>query len=312
MITDYLYWGVTGSTVRSGGIILMEKEVRGVAFEGEDIFVVLEGSCEIKVFNSTTLESKDSIFLADLSDPWDILALEGHIFVTETDRKSLFCMPDRQNWKEWPLSSSMATLSRTPEGTILVCCKRRLVEFDLDGGKIKQVPLKRIDGNPWRDSPLHAVKLSRMGYVVCDSRYQHHRIILLKNGGTPVIAYGEPAKLEKKPMRLPRYFVRYQNDFILVADQDNDRILMVSPDLEPVREFITASGDIRKPFRMCLDEKGKRLYVVGENQESVSVFILKLGISLFNYISLNLTMILSVNAKIINNYYYHLSDRQCF
>ena len=61
----------------------MKKEVRGVAFEGEDIFVVLEGLCEIKVFNSTTLESKDSIFLADLSDPWDILALEGHIFVTE-------------------------------------------------------------------------------------------------------------------------------------------------------------------------------------------------------------------------------------
>ena len=50
---------------------------------------------------------------------------------------------------------------------------------------------------------------------------------------------------KKKPMRLPRYFVRYQNDFILVADQDNDRILMVSPDLEPVREFITR--DIRKP-----------------------------------------------------------------
>ena len=276
---DYFYHGPSGMSADFERHLELQRVVRGVAVYQEDIFVAEEGSCEIKLFEYASLEHLFSVFLADLEDPWDILVVRGILYVTEKNRKLMFKMVTKTRWEEWILSSTKATLSSTFDENILASCEGRLVEFNDKGTKIREILLEMIDQNPWRDSPLHAVKLSRMGYAVCDSRYQHHRIIRLSTGGSPIRAYGEPAKLEKKPLRRSHYLARCRDDFILVADQDNDRILMISPDLEPVKELVRATIGLHKPFRMCLDEVKERLYVVGESQKTVSIFNLEYGLT---------------------------------
>lgn len=48
----------------------------------------------------------------------------------------------------------------------------------------------------------------------------------------------------------------------MVADHNNGRVLLLSPNLEPLKAIISRSQGLRKPVRLALDEVNGFLYVV--------------------------------------------------
>jgi len=53
-----------------------------------------------------------------------------------------------------------------------------------------------------------------------------------------------------------------KNDDILVADEDNNRILSINSSLGSIQELaLSVDGGIKQPRGLCLDESRGRLYV---------------------------------------------------
>ena len=109
-------------------------------------------------------------------------------------------------------------------------------------------------------SPSHAIQLTTGELIVGDKQ---HFIVKMDVRGIPL--HREPSKLENKPLKKPQYLIGCSigcvEDCILVADQNNDRIVLLNCDLDLIKELVLPEHGLQKPFRMCLDNSGVRLFV---------------------------------------------------
>jgi len=63
-------------------------------------------------------------------------------------------------------------------------------------------------------------------------------------------------------MKHPSSLAVTKKDDILVADEDNNRILSITSSAGSIKELaLTVDGGIEKPRGLCLDESRGRLYV---------------------------------------------------
>jgi hypothetical protein len=140
---------------------------------------------------------------------------------------------------------------------VLVTCHeaRKIKEFTTDGQLIREVSLQSDVIHP-----NHAVELTTDQFVVChgDINDPLHRVCIVDSNGRVLQSYGgskgSGSGQVNSPVRLA------VNGFILVADLNNDRVLMLSPKLTFIREVLTK---MRGVLRMSLDVYTGRLYVAG-------------------------------------------------
>ena len=225
---------------------------------------------------------RDEYFTKIRFAEWRFSHIETALSCTRSDHILEICIECLRNehisisaCDKWTLNSAKTTISLTNSAHILASCMEFITEFDPDGEILRQIPLGNFDGSPWTDAPLHAIQLSSGEFVVCENSSQRHRLSLLNLCFEGIRTYGEPSKLDSKPLQVPRYLARCQNDFILVADQDNDRVLLMSPTLELIKEFVLPSSGCKRPNRIVLDEISARLVVVGEDGNKIFVYKLE-------------------------------------
>ena len=84
--------------------------------------------------------------------------------------------------------------------------------------------------------------------------------------------FRQSSKLEMSSLKTPEYLIRGGEDYILVADKENNRILLLDIYLELVKELISPRLDLEKPLRMCLDRSSGRLFVAEEKQNQLKIF----------------------------------------
>ena len=245
----------------------VKSKIRGIAIQSERLYIVQQTSNEIKQYDSETLKPLHSSMITNIKNPYDILVHHGdRICVSELGAKLV--------WSWWSetvppinlkMECSATTLSESSLGHILVTCpeSKCLLEVFVNG-----ILLKRINLGPQNITPSHAVQLSTNEYIIADITKDQNRIVKLDINGNVVCQYTDKSRLKTTPLNMPVYLLRCSNDYILVADQNNGRILLLNPSLEMVRELIAPGGVLEKPFRMCLDETNERLYVVDQNQQN--------------------------------------------
>ena len=151
--------------------------------------------------------------------------------------------------------------------------------------------------------PSHAIQIRTGEFVICDVLHRDHRIVKLSRKWDLVRDFRKPCNSEMSDaLKMPQYLIGAGNDYILVADQANNRILLMDIYLELVKELtlprhekgethdktptlpdktptfpdetpISFRGDLKTPFRMCLDQSNRRLFFVAEeNQNEVKIF----------------------------------------
>ena len=245
--------------------------VRGVAVCKTWLLVALQNSPEIEVFHVETLKRQKNISFHGLQDPWDITASDAEVYISERTRGKILAVSEDGKVAEWPVDGSMVTLSLTSQDSLVACCSDKIIEMNLFGETIKWVWLHQIDRNPRCGMPVHAVKLSTKHLVLCDSRSQHHRLLQLDKEWEGQRAFGKPSKLDSE-LKLPHYLVRCPGDNFLVADSGNNRILLMNPWLELVKELIPSSYGVKKPYRMCLEQSYSRMFLVEEQSKRLRVF----------------------------------------
>ena len=250
----------------------MKSKVRGVATGLGQIFVAQQFSSEIRVFDLNTLQGRRSVVLEKLEDPWDMIELSGHLYVSERSQAIIHKYDIKSKSSEkWKVFTSSATLSVTPEGSIVASflSANRVLEYSHSQTGKHTVGFD----TKWHIvSPSHAIRIRTGEFVICDVLCDQHRLIKMSHNLNAIQEFRRPCKLEMSALKMPQYLIRSGEDYILVADTDNNRILLMDIYLELVKELILPRHDLEKPFRMCLDRSSRRLFVAEEKRNKVKIF----------------------------------------
>jgi len=156
-------------------------------------------------------------------------------------------------------------LSITPEGHLLVTCNpNRLVEYNVKTGeKLADVEL-HLQIN-W---PKHAVKRADGQYVVCHAE-QHglSRVCRVGADGYYRHCFGGLEGAGKDQLNCPCHVALREDNHVIVADNDNNRLVLLNGSLEYVDTIVEK---FTEPHRVLYDVQTKHLYV-GECTDNGSV-----------------------------------------
>jgi len=143
---------------------------------------------------------------------------------------------------------------------LLVACNEKpskLVELHADSGQ----PVREITLQSDIEWLHHAVQLTTGQHVVCHGWGDDtlHRVCLVDVEGRVTRSYGGQCGRGVGQLNLPCHLaVDEDSQFIFVADYYNDRVVLLSPTLEFVREFSEGLSD---PRRLYFHQTTRRLFV---------------------------------------------------
>ena len=105
--------------------------------------------------------------------------------------------------------------------------------------------------------PWHAIQLSTGDYVV-----RLDVVSVVGVDGQVVRSYVRSQTSDVGHMKNPTSLAVTKNDDILVADENNNRILSINTSLGSLQEMaLSVDGGIQRPWGLCLDESRGRLYI---------------------------------------------------
>ena len=160
----------------------------------------------------------------------------------------------------WPVNNKPSRLSLTYRHSVLVTCwkVRKIKEFSTDGQLLHVVTLPQDVV-----SPLHTIQLSSGQFIVChgDTCDPLHRVCLIGSDRSIVKSFGGPQGSGSQQMSVPLHMAVDRNECVFVVDENNCRVLLLSPQLTYVREVVSREQLRWKSTGVHLDSDRGRLYV---------------------------------------------------
>jgi len=156
-------------------------------------------------------------------------------------------------------------LSITPEGNLLVTCNpNKLVEYNVKTGeKVCELEL-HLEIN-W---PKHAMKRTDGQYVVCHAEKDGlSRACRVGADGYYRHCFGGMEGSGKDQLNCPCHVALREDNYVIVADNDNNRLVMLNGSMEYVDTIVE---NFTEPHRVWYDSDAHRLYV-GECTDNGSV-----------------------------------------
>jgi len=140
---------------------------------------------------------------------------------------------------------------------VVACCgAKKLQEYTTHGSLVREICLQSGVTHPW-----HAIQLSTGDYVVSKNT-SPGVVSVVGVDGKVIHSYGQSQTSVVGQMKYPASLAVTKNDDILVADEDNNRILSINRSTGCVQELaLSVDGGIQEPRGLCLDESRGRLYV---------------------------------------------------
>jgi len=251
--------------------------VRGITSVDDELFVLLGAvNNQVAVYNINHYKLLRLLHLPELnvscdndmtscvrnkclyiSDPSNNGILRYQLSVKVSAIMKLFTS---RHISKWSVPGSPRGLSLTPNRNLLVTCPRptnKLVELSADGGQC----VREIELQADIESLRHAVQLTSGQYVVCHGGRNHglHRVCLVDDKGKVRRSYGGQSGSDVGQLDEPRHLaVDEDSQFVFVADSVNNRVMLLSPTLEFVRDF---SEGLVQPQRLYFHHTTCRLYV---------------------------------------------------
>ena len=236
--------------------------VAAVASLGDEVFVVRHSSQQqIEVYDAVTFALQRNIAV-----PWFGRNLYGLaacpsnrcLYASDHVNASIHRveLSGSKAVKKWKVSSWPAGLSVNKAHNLVVVCfnAKILQEYTTRGSLVRQIPVQAAGSSPW-----HAVQLSNDDYAV--SHFKSSSVVSVVGvDGQVVSSYSQTS--DGLQMKYPCDLAVTKNDDILVADSDNNRILLIQRSTGCVQELrLPVDGGIQQPTGPCLDESRGRLYV---------------------------------------------------
>ena len=147
------------------------------------------------------------------------------------------------------------TVTSAKNVLVVIQWECKLQEFTTHGTLLQTIQLQRDIQRPRR-----VVELSN-GQFVISHIGRHHRVCLLDVEGGVVRSYGEAWGSDLTKMDWPGDLAVDKRENILVADEFNNRLLVLRRSLFAREMSVTVDGGLRRPSSLWYDKSRGRLYI---------------------------------------------------
>lgn len=256
------------------------EPIFGLAVLDKELFVVVEDNSEVEVYNSTKLSLSRRWGLDELICPMDIGSCDKNKCLYFFDckgighsNKILRVNSNGKLIKTWPTGDDYGRISVTYDSNIIfiIYAKNKLSEYSPDGQMIRKINLSSDLSRPII-GPLHAIKLTNGDFVVSHGTFVGdglHRVCLVDADGVLKKSFGGKRGSTIGQLDRPVYLSVDRSGFVMVADNLNNRILLLDSDLNLRREIISEEKyGLRNPSSIVFDEPSGQMFVADNEWNS--------------------------------------------
>jgi len=240
--------------------------VTAVASDGDDVYVLRGKSEQVEVYDAEKFAFKCYIKVPGLGSNARGLAVcpkNSCLYAPNFMSGSVHRVELKADnaAKNWSVSGRPAGLSVNKAHNLVVTCFEAsiLQEYTTHGSLLREICLKAAGVT----YPRHAVQLSSGDYAVSETHGKlPGEISIVRVDGRVVKKYARSLTSDVGQMKRPMRIALTKNDDILVADEENNRILLIKRSESCIEELaLPVDGGIQSPWALCLDESRDRLYV---------------------------------------------------
>ena len=289
------------------------RSVWGVAVLDDEVFLVRHATPEVEVYDADALTLRRLLAVPGLVRPWDMTSCRRHrcLYVADLDTNSVHRVEPSNDDVDDDGSTTTTTSTRwsvddKPEGlsvvtgsgfdggaNVIVACDRarKLKEYTTRGVFVREVRFPVDLTSPW-----HAVAVPHRRpstddgggrFVVCHGWGSDplHCVCVVDAAAAGSAAdvvrvrqsYGGPPGAADGQLSSPARLAVDRRGRVIVADYNNNRVLLLSRSLDDVTVLVTESdvGRSLRPGRLCLDDERARLYVSDDSGRDVLVFYVR-------------------------------------
>jgi len=249
-------------------VIPVGNGVSGVTSLGDDVFVVRDNSQQkIEVYDAKTFTLQRHITVPALGDcsyglvacPYNNCIYSSDIVNDRVHRVGLHVDLSGSNAvMNWSVARRPAGLSVNSEHNLLVVSRgeSKLQTFTTHGTLLQNIQLQADI-----EYPRHAVQLPT-GQFLVSHHGSLHRVCLVGADGAVVRSYGGQEGYKLTQMNEPRSLAVDREGRVLVADRDNDRLLVIDPSLSTAHEMsVSVDRGLNGPCSLWYDQSRRRLYI---------------------------------------------------
>jgi len=237
--------------------------VSGVTSLGDDVFVVRHDSQEVEVYDAVTFTLQRRLSVPGLGDSLGLAACASNkcLYASDYTNDSVHRveLSGSNAATRWTVRRGPAGLTVNTDKNVLIVIPNecQLQEFTTHGTLLQTIQLQ-----PDIEWPRRVVELSNGQFVISHLGKTHHRVCLLDVKGAVVRSYGGTPGSDLTKMKCPVGLAVDENENILVAEQDNNRLLVLDRSLTSAREMsVSADGGLKGPSSLCYDKSRGRLYI---------------------------------------------------
>jgi len=161
----------------------------------------------------------------------------------------------------WTVNDKPAGLSVNAAHNVIVTCRvaGKIKVFGTHGDLLRELMVPSDVINPW-----HAIETRSGQFIVCHGGAGDpvHRVCMMSDDGRHIVhSHGGQRGSDTGQYHVPRHLAVDDNEFVFVADLNNNRVTLLSPTLKYVREVVSRDQLKWRPRRLCLDTEQRLLYV---------------------------------------------------
>jgi len=238
--------------------------VVGVTSLGDEVFVLRpKGRDQVEVYDVITYRLVRYINVPNLQGFVDMTSCEHYhcMYISDHIVMCIHRLDEQGAITQWPVNDRPDGLSVTKAHNVLVTCVdvRKIKEFSSHGHLLREMTLPDDVINPW-----HAIQLTSGQYVVCHGDVDDavHRVCVISADCTHIIhSHGGQRGSDTGQYDVPVHLAVDDNEFVFVVDLNNQRVTLLSPTLDYIRQVVSSDKLKWLPHRLHLDVQRRRLYV---------------------------------------------------
>ena len=261
-----------------------KKDIRGMTIIEKELFVVSANSSEVEIYDSLRFSLSSRWNFRELNHPMALTSCVRnkclYILNNSQSQEILRIDPKQKSMRKWSTGKDCGcALSVTDESNVILTVnnKSKLNEYSPEGQLLREINLLPESGGCW---PSSALKLANGHFVICHGRTSDdvHRVCMVDVDGRLKKSFGGKCGYTVEKMNVPVDLCVDGNEFLMVADYFNSRVLLLNSDLQFEREIIShrVKHGLRYPERILLDESNGRLFVADNEIKNPRILVFKL------------------------------------
>jgi len=245
-------------------VIPKGKPVTAVTSLGDDVLVArYPTSQQIEVYDAATctLQRRFAVpGLGSLAYGLAVCPVNNCLYASDWDYSSVYRveLSGSNAVMKWYVASNPAGLTVNRAQNLLVVSEgeNKLQEFTTVGTLLQNIQLQSDAA-----SPLHAVDMGN-GQFVVGSHEPQYDVCLVDSTGAVVRSYRGQTSSQMMKMNYPTGLAVDKHGNILVADEENNRLLVLDSSLSSAHEMsVSVHGGLMGPWSLWYDKSRGRLYI---------------------------------------------------